>query len=74
MNSISGLAGLYLNNTLELPWKETLLLIVMVFLGGQLGIRMSLKKLTPNGIKRVTAVLVLAVGIRVVLKNGFELL
>ena len=74
VNSISGLAGLYLNNTLELPWKETLLLIVMVFLGGQLGIRMSLKKLTPNGIKRVTAVLVLAVGIRVVLKNGFELL
>ena len=74
VNSISGLAGLYLNDTLELPWKETILLVVMVFLGGQLGIRISLKKLTPNGIKRVTPILVLIVGIRVVLKNGFEVL
>lgn len=74
VNSISGLAGLYINNTLELPWKETLVLVVMVFLGGQLGIRISLKKLTPNGIKRVTAILVLAVGIRVLLKNGFDVL
>tara|TARA_R110000868_G_scaffold14075_16_gene65822 strand:- start:12732 stop:13502 length:771 start_codon:yes stop_codon:yes gene_type:complete len=74
VNSISGLGGLLLAGTLELPWKETLVLLLTVFLGGQLGIRLSLKKLTPNGIKRVTALLVLIVGIRVLLKNGFEVL
>lgn len=74
VNSISGLGGLLLAGTLELPWKETLFLMGTVFLGGQLGIRISLKKLTPNGIKRVTALLVLIVGIRVFLKNGLEIL
>lgn len=70
VNSISGLGGLLMNNTLELPWKETMFLAIAVFLGGQLGIRISLKKLSSKGIKRVTAILVLAVGIRVLLKNG----
>lgn len=73
VNSISGLAGLISAGTLELPWVETLALGVTVFMGGQLGIRMSLKRLTPNGIKRVTALLVFVVGIRVLLKNGLEL-
>mgnify|MGYP003654861439 FL=1 len=74
VNSISGLSGLLFAGTLELPWREALFLIAAVFLGGQLGIRISLKKLTPNGIKRVTALLVLIVGIRVLLKNGLGLL
>ncbi len=74
VNSISGLAGLVKGDMLQLPWKETLALMFTVFLGGQLGIRLSLKKLTPNGIKRVTALLVFAVGIRVLLKNGLGLL
>ncbi|WP_047419753.1 sulfite exporter TauE/SafE family protein [Cellulophaga sp. Hel_I_12] len=74
VNSVSGLVGLFHAGTLVLPWKEAIILIIVVFLGGQLGIRISLKKLTPNGIKRVTALLVLVVGLRVLLKNGLEVL
>ena len=73
VNSISGLGGLIWANTLELPPIETLALVSSVFLGGQLGIRISLKRLSPNGIKRVTALLVFMVGLRVLFKNGLEL-
>lgn len=73
VNSISGVAGLILAGTLDLPWKETLILSGTVLLGGQLGIRLSLKKLSSKGIKRVTALLVLIVGIRVLLVNGLGL-
>lgn len=68
VNSLSGIAGLVQGDMLELPWKETTSLAISVLLGGQLGIRISLKRLTPNGIKSVTAVLVFAVGIRILVK------
>jgi len=70
VNSISGIAGLLSQGTFELPWTEALGLIVAVFIGGQLGIRLSLSKLTGNGIKIITAILVLIVGIRVLWKYG----
>ena len=60
-NSLSGLGGLLIGGTLELPWIETLVLVVTVFLGGQLGIRISLKRLSPRAIKRITALLVFVV-------------
>lgn len=74
VNSISGLIGLMHSNTLELPWIETISLGVAVFVGGQLGVRISLKKLSAKGIKRGTAVLVFVVGMRVLLVNGLEVL
>lgn len=74
VNSISGIGGLALAYTLELPLRETLILTGTVLLGGQLGIRISLKKMSPKGIKRVTAILVFVVGVRVLLKNGLELI
>lgn len=74
VNSISSVISLFNAATLILPWKETLLLVTVVFLGGQLGIRISLKQFSPNVIKRLTAVLVFAVGIRVLLKNGLAVL
>lgn len=74
VNSISGLFGLVMGDSLKLPWLETLCLAIMVLLGGQLGIRISLKRLSANGIKRVTAFLVLLVGIRVLLVNGLGIL
>jgi len=73
VNSISGIIGLATAGTLELPWLETLVLGVAVFLGGQLGIRLSLKRLSPNQLKRITALLVGIVGIRVILVNGLQL-
>lgn len=73
VNSISGIGGLLTKGTFELPWIEAIGLIVAVFIGGQIGIRLSLSRLTGNGIKVVTAMLVLIVGIRVLLVNGLQL-
>lgn len=72
VNSISGIGGLLTKGMFELPWIEASGLIVAVFIGGQIGIRLSLSKLTGNGIKVVTAILVLIVGIRVLFVNGFQ--
>lgn len=74
VNSISGLGGLITAHTLDLPLTETLVLVGAVLLGGQVGIRVSLKRLSPKGIKRITALLVFLVGIRVLLVNGLGLL
>lgn len=74
VNSISGLVGLINSDTLELPWIETLCLALAVFIGGQIGIRLSLQRLSPNGIKRLTALLVFVVGVRVLLVNGLQIL
>jgi len=73
VNSISGIAGLLSQGTFELPWIEAIGLIIAVFIGGQVGIRLSLNKLTGNNIKVVTAILVLIVGVRVLLVNGMLL-
>ncbi|WP_209399562.1 sulfite exporter TauE/SafE family protein [Pseudozobellia sp. WGM2] len=73
VNSISGLVGLVQGDMLNLPWKETIALVISVLIGGQLGIRLSLKRFTPNEIKRVTALLVLVVGIRILIKYIPEL-
>lgn len=73
VNSVSGLAGLISNHTFQLPLPEAIGLLLAVFLGGQLGIRISLSKLTGNGIKLLTALLVLFVGLRVLLVNGLHL-
>ena len=73
VNSISGIGGLLTKGMFELPWIEASGLIVAVFIGGQIGIRLSLSKLTGNGIKIITAILVLIVGIRVLIVNGLQL-
>ena len=73
VNSISSIVGLVSNRSFEFPLIEGLSLVITVFVGGQIGIRLSLSKLRGNGIKVVTAILVLVVGIRVLLVNGLQL-
>ena len=73
VNSLSSVGGYLTKGTFELPWVEAIGLMIAVFIGGQIGIRLSLSKLTGNGIKVVTAVLVLLVGIRVLFVNGLQL-
>lgn len=72
VNSISGIGGLLTKGTFEFPWIEGLGLVLAVFIGGQIGIRLSLSKLTGNGIKVVTAILVLIVGVRILAVNGLQ--
>jgi len=69
VNSLAGIAGLVTNNMFQLPWKEVLVLLIAVFIGGQIGIRLSLGKLTGKGIKIITAILVFAVGVRLLYQN-----
>ena len=67
VNSTSGLLGLWVNNTLEVSWATTLTLLLAVFLGGQLGVRVSLKIASPKAIRIGTAILVILVGLRVLI-------
>ena len=72
VNSVSGIAGLLSEGTFQLHWVEALALMVAVFLGGQIGVRLSLGRLKGKGIRIVTAVLVGIVGVRVLLVNGLH--
>lgn len=74
VNSISGLSGLVLAGTFDAPIWATLLLGLSVFIGGQFGVRMSLKNLSPKRLKQLTALLVFIVGFRVLLVNGLDAL
>lgn len=73
VNSISGIGGLFVSNSFEVFWPGIIGLLFAVLLGGQLGVRLSIGKLSSNRIKLLTAFLVLFVGIRVLLKNGLQL-
>ncbi|MDC6364669.1 MULTISPECIES: sulfite exporter TauE/SafE family protein [Flavobacteriaceae] len=73
VNSISGIGGLFFSNSFEIFWPEILALLFAVLLGGQLGVRLSISKLSAKRVRILTAILVLFVGVRVLLKNGLEI-
>jgi len=73
VNSLAGIGGLLASQTFEVPWPELLGLLAAVGLGGQLGVRMTLIKISAKGIRLMTAILVLFVGIRVLLNNGLQI-
>lgn len=65
VNSAAGLAGQLANPELHLDGLRTLGLVLAVFIGGQIGSRLSTRCLSPRWIKRLTAVLIFFVGWRV---------
>ncbi|MEM7548936.1 MAG: sulfite exporter TauE/SafE family protein [Bacteroidota bacterium] len=69
VNSLSGITGLVISNQFSLDLIFVLPLLIAVFLGGQLGLRISLKSLSIDKVKSLTALLVLYVGIRILLMN-----
>ncbi|RDY61587.1 sulfite exporter TauE/SafE family protein [Flagellimonas nanhaiensis] len=73
VNSISGIGGLFVSDSFEIFWPEILGLLFAVLLGGQLGVRLSISKLSAKRIRMLTAFLVLFVGTRVLLKNGLQI-
>lgn len=73
VNSIAGITGLLVNDTFDVPWRQASGLLVAVFLGGQIGLRLSLNRFSAQSIRLLTAVLVFLVGIRVLVTNGFQL-
>ena len=71
VNSIAGLGGQFLNPDFGIEPSLTILLLITVFIGGQIGSRFSLKYITPFKLKRATAILIAFVAIRILYKYLF---
>lgn len=71
VNSIAGLLGQYTNPDFTIDWNLTVILLITVFIGGQIGSRISNSILTPIQLKKATAFLVAFVGIRILIKYLF---
>ncbi|MDY7395222.1 sulfite exporter TauE/SafE family protein [Aureibaculum sp. 2210JD6-5] len=73
VNSIAGLFGQYLthfdNTDFNFDTNLALLLMITVLIGGQIGSRLSTSKLSPFVIKRMTAILIAIVGLRILWKS-----
>lgn len=68
VNSIAGLLGQYQNPDFHFEPTISFVLMMTVFFGGQIGSRLSASKISPFVIKRMTALLILCVGLRILWK------
>ena len=68
VNSIAGLGGQYINPEFAIDWKLTSVLLITVFIGGQIGSRFSNKFLNPIQLKKATAILIAFVSLRILWK------
>jgi len=71
VNSIAGLLGQYANPDFIIDWKLTSLLLIIVFIGGQIGSKLSNHFFTPTQLKRASAILIAFVSLRVLWKYLF---
>lgn len=71
-NSISGLIGQYSNPNFSVDWDLTIILLVTVFIGGQIGSRLSQKFLSPIQLKRATAILIAYVSFRILILQFYS--
>lgn len=69
VNSISGIIGLLSASNFEFILKDSLLLLIAVLVGGQLGIRTSLKWFNAKKIRVVTSILILIVAVRILIEQ-----
>jgi len=68
VNSIAGLFGQYSNPDFVVDWNLTSILLITVFIGGQIGSRMSNNLFSPIQLKKATAILIALVSIRILIK------
>lgn len=71
INSIAGLLGQFSNPDFTINYNQTLLLLLIVFIGGQIGSRLSMKYLTPVQLKKATALLIVFVSFKILWKYIF---
>jgi len=69
VNSIAGLGGQYLNPEFSIEPKITLILMLTVLIGGQIGSRLSAKVISPIKLKKGTAILIAFVALRLLWKH-----
>jgi uncharacterized protein len=65
VNSISGLAGQFQRGLPSMQWEFIVPLLLVVFIGGQIGSRLGAKNFNPLYIKRITAALMLVVALNI---------
>ncbi len=68
VNSISGLIG-QLQQRSALDWAFIWPLLLVVLIGGQIGSRLGAQKFNPVYVKRITAVLILVAGSKILIDN-----
>ncbi|WP_397446395.1 sulfite exporter TauE/SafE family protein [Polaribacter sp. R77954] len=71
VNSIAGLLGQVSNPDFTINWPLTSLLLITVFIGGQIGNRLSNRYFTAIQLKKATAILIAFVSIRILIKYLF---
>lgn len=71
VNSIAGLIGQLSANELNVEMRDLIALMIAVFVGGQIGSRLTINKLAPQTIKKVTGILIFLVSIRILYKYLF---
>lgn len=71
VNSLTGFTGQIINPNFSINWNLTSILLITVFIGGQIGSRMSHKFLSPIQLKKATAILIAFVSIRILIKYLF---
>jgi uncharacterized membrane protein YfcA len=69
VNSVSGLAGQLMQKSV-IDWKFVAPLLLAVFVGGQIGSRLGAKWFNEVYIKRITAVLIFAVALKILQDHG----
>ncbi|WP_228454957.1 sulfite exporter TauE/SafE family protein [Polaribacter haliotis] len=71
VNSVAGLLGQYSNPDFYIDWNLTSILLITVFIGGQIGSRLSNTYFTPIQLKKATAILIAFVSVRILIKYLF---
>ncbi|WP_298883438.1 sulfite exporter TauE/SafE family protein [uncultured Polaribacter sp.] len=71
VNSIAGLLGQHSNPEFVIDWNLTTILLITVFIGGQIGNRLSNNYFTPIQLKKATAILIAFVSLRILWKYLF---
>lgn len=71
VNSISGLVGQKVSFDVDLNWELIIVLLISVFIGGQIGSRFSNSFFTANRLKRATSILITIVSLRILWKYLF---
>lgn len=68
VNSLAGILGQSVANGISIDLYKLAILVFAVFLGGQVGVRMSIFKLNQLIVRRITAIVVLIVSLRLLFK------
>jgi uncharacterized membrane protein YfcA len=69
VNSVSGLIGQIKNKQFEMDYELTFLLALSVFIGGQIGSRLTLNFIKPILLKKMTATLIIFVGLKILFQH-----